>query len=58
MLNTVALWTSGVEVDSVVVSESLRNVLCIKGSAPLGGAVIQSMALGTQMDLGSCVPWL
>lgn len=55
MLNTISLWTSSVEVDSVVVSESLRNVLCIKSRAPLGDAVIQSMDLDTQMDLGSCV---
>lgn len=47
MLNTIALWTSGVEVDSVVVPESLRNVICSRSKAPLGGAVIQSMDLGT-----------
>lgn len=51
MLNTIALWTSDVEVDSVVVSESLRNVVCIKSRAPLGGAVIQSMGLGTWIGL-------
>lgn len=47
MLNTVALWTSGVEGDGAVVSESLGSVICSKSKAPLGGAVIQSTDLGT-----------